>query len=66
MVGDWRSKKFARKFPRSIIEADPADRQKTQELPDDLIARGNAVGIVNNVGLECGLRASDGSSTSLA
>src|SRR5437016_12160541 len=51
MVGDWRSTEFARKFPRSIIETDLADRKKTQDLADDLIARGNVVGIVNNVGL---------------
>jgi len=50
MVGDWRGNKFARKFPRSIY-VDLADREKTQALADDLIARGNVVGIVNNVGL---------------
>jgi 3-oxoacyl-[acyl-carrier protein] reductase len=33
------------------MEADLADREKTQHLADDLIARGSVVGIVNNVGL---------------
>ena len=36
-------------FPGVFIEVDLADREKTQALPDDLIARGNVVGIVNNV-----------------
>jgi 3-oxoacyl-[acyl-carrier protein] reductase len=38
-------------FPGASIEADLGDREKTQALADDLIARGNVVGIVNNVGL---------------
>src|SRR6266404_4269 len=38
-------------FPGVFVEADLADRRKTQELAEDLIARGNVVGIVNNVGL---------------
>ncbi len=38
-------------FPGVFIEADLADRERTQALADDLIARGNVVGIVNNVGL---------------
>jgi 3-oxoacyl-[acyl-carrier protein] reductase len=38
-------------FPGVFIEVDLADREKTQALADDLIARGNVVGIVNNVGL---------------
>jgi 3-oxoacyl-[acyl-carrier protein] reductase len=33
------------------MEADLADREKTQDLADDLVARGSVVGIVNNVGL---------------
>jgi short-subunit dehydrogenase len=35
-------------FPGVFIETDLADRKKTQGLADDLIARGNVVGIVNN------------------
>ena len=38
-------------FPGVFIEVDLADRRKTQDLGEDLIARGNVVGIVNNVGL---------------
>jgi 3-oxoacyl-[acyl-carrier protein] reductase len=38
-------------FPGAFIETDLADREKTQALADDLIARGNILGIVNNVGL---------------
>src|SRR5258707_4810966 len=38
-------------FPGVFVEADLADRRKTQYLAEDLIARGNVVGIVNNVGL---------------
>jgi 3-oxoacyl-[acyl-carrier protein] reductase len=38
-------------FPGVLIEADLTDREKTQDFADDLIARGNVVGIVNNVGL---------------
>ncbi len=38
-------------FPGVFIEADLADREKTQDLAHDLIARGNVVGIVNNLGL---------------
>src|ERR1700756_302759 len=38
-------------FPGAFIETDLADREKTQALADDLVARGNVVGIVNNVGL---------------
>jgi 3-oxoacyl-[acyl-carrier protein] reductase len=38
-------------FPEVFIEADLADREKTQVLADDLLGRGSAVGIVNNVGL---------------
>jgi 3-oxoacyl-[acyl-carrier protein] reductase len=39
------------KFPGVFIKGDLADRQKAQDLADDLIARGNVVGIVNNVGV---------------
>jgi len=38
-------------FPGVFVEADLADRRKTQDLAEDLNARGNVVGIVNNVGL---------------
>jgi 3-oxoacyl-[acyl-carrier protein] reductase len=38
-------------FPGVFIEADLANRKKTRALADDLIARGNILGIVNNVGL---------------
>jgi hypothetical protein len=38
-------------FPGIFIEADLADREKTQVLADDLLARGSVVGIVNIVGL---------------
>jgi 3-oxoacyl-[acyl-carrier protein] reductase len=38
-------------FPGVFVEADLADRRKTQDLAEDLVARGNVVGIVNNVGL---------------
>src|SRR5258707_12219917 len=38
-------------FPGVFIEADLADRRKTQNLADDLNARGNVAGIVSNVGL---------------
>ena len=38
-------------FPGVFIKTDLADRKKTQDLADDLIARGNVVGIVNNVGV---------------
>ncbi len=38
-------------FPGVFLEADLADRRKTQDLAEDLNARGNVVGIVNNVGL---------------
>ncbi len=38
-------------FPGVFVEADLADRTKTQDLAEDLNARGNVVGIVNNVGL---------------
>jgi len=51
MVGDWRSKKLPANFPGVLIEANVADREKTQDIADDLVARGNVVGIVNNVGL---------------
>ncbi len=49
MIGVARSSPA--NFPGVFIEADLADREKTQDLADDLIARGNVVGIVNNVGL---------------
>jgi 3-oxoacyl-[acyl-carrier protein] reductase len=39
------------KFPGVFIKGDLADRQKAQDLADDLIARGNVVRIVNNVGV---------------
>jgi NAD(P)-dependent dehydrogenase (short-subunit alcohol dehydrogenase family) len=38
-------------FPGVFIEADLADRKKTHALAHDLIARGDVVGIVNNVGV---------------
>lgn len=38
-------------LPGVFIEVDLGDREKTQALADDLIARGNVVGIVNNVAL---------------
>jgi NAD(P)-dependent dehydrogenase (short-subunit alcohol dehydrogenase family) len=38
-------------LPGVFIEADLADREKTQALADDLIARRGILGIVNNVGL---------------
>ena len=38
-------------FPGVFVEVDLADRRKTQDLAEHLIARGNVVGIVNNVGL---------------
>lgn len=38
-------------FPGVFIEADLADQNQTQTLAKDLGARGNVVGIVNNVGL---------------
>lgn len=34
-----------------MSDRDLADREKPQALADDLIARGNILGIVNNVGL---------------
>jgi 3-oxoacyl-[acyl-carrier protein] reductase len=40
-----------RSFPGQFIEADLADHKQTQALADDLAARGNVFGIVNNVGL---------------
>jgi 3-oxoacyl-[acyl-carrier protein] reductase len=56
LVGDgWSVIGVARNspanFPGVFIEADLADREKTQDLADKLIARGNVVGIVNNVGV---------------
>src|SRR5258706_15146372 len=38
-------------FPGVFVEADLADRRKTQDLAEDLNARGNVVGIVNNAWL---------------
>lgn len=38
-------------FPGVFIEADLADRKKTHALAHDMIARGDVVGIVNNVGV---------------
>jgi hypothetical protein len=38
-------------FPGVFIEADLADQNQTQTLAKDLGARGNVLGIVNNVGL---------------
>ena len=38
-------------FPGVFIEADLADRGKTHALANDLVAQGNVLGIVNNVGL---------------
>ncbi len=38
-------------FPRVFIGTDLADRDKTQALANDLVARGHVLGIVNNVGL---------------
>jgi 3-oxoacyl-[acyl-carrier protein] reductase len=38
-------------FPGEFIEIDLADRDKTQDLADDLMRRTNVLGIVNNVGL---------------
>lgn len=38
-------------FPGVFIEADLADRKKTHALAHDQIARGDVVGIVNNVGV---------------
>src|ERR1700758_1085478 len=38
-------------FPGVFIKADLADRKKTQALADELVALGNVVGIVNNVGV---------------
>jgi len=38
-------------FPGEFIETDLADRDETQALGDDLRARSNVLGIVNNVGL---------------
>lgn len=49
VIGVARS--LAANFPGVFIEADLADREKTRALADDLIARGNILGIVNNVGL---------------
>ena len=51
MVGDWCGKKSPANFPGVFIEADLADRKKTHALGHDLIARGDVVGIVNNVGV---------------
>jgi NAD(P)-dependent dehydrogenase (short-subunit alcohol dehydrogenase family) len=56
LVGDrWSVIGVARNspanFPGVFIEADLADRKKTHALAHDLIARGNILGIVNNVGL---------------
>jgi NAD(P)-dependent dehydrogenase (short-subunit alcohol dehydrogenase family) len=48
--GGWSVIGVARNSPANFsgvfIEADLADRKKTQGLADDLIARGNVVGIV--------------------
>lgn len=49
MIGVARSSPA--NFPGVFIEADLADREKTQDLAHDLTARGNVVGIVNNLGL---------------
>lgn len=38
-------------FPGIFIETDLSDRRDTQALADELVARGNVLGIVNNVGL---------------
>jgi short-subunit dehydrogenase len=55
MEGGWSVIGVARSspanFPGVFIETDLADRKKTQDLADDLIARGNVAGIVDNVGL---------------
>jgi 3-oxoacyl-[acyl-carrier protein] reductase len=52
MGGGWSVIGVARSapanFPGVFIETDLGDRKKTQDLADDLIARGNVVGIVNN------------------
>ncbi len=37
--------------PGVFIETDLADRDKTQALANDLVARGHVLGLVNNVGL---------------
>jgi 3-oxoacyl-[acyl-carrier protein] reductase len=38
-------------FPGKFIEADLADRSRTESLANDLVAHGAVLGIVNNVGL---------------
>ena len=38
-------------FPGEFIEANLADRRQTESLASDLVARGNVLGIVNNVGV---------------
>ena len=38
-------------FPGDFIEANLADRQQTEAVASDLVARGNVLGIVNNVGV---------------
>jgi len=38
-------------FPGVFVEADLADRRETQDLAEELNARGKRGGIVNNVGL---------------
>jgi 3-oxoacyl-[acyl-carrier protein] reductase len=45
------ARRSPRCFPGVFIEADLADRNETQALAKDLGARGNVLGIVNNVGL---------------
>lgn len=45
------ARRSPRGFPGVFIEADLADQNETQTLAKDLGARGNVLGIVNNVGL---------------
>jgi 3-oxoacyl-[acyl-carrier protein] reductase len=45
------ARRSPRCFPGVFIEADLADQNETQALAKDLGARGNVLGIVNNVGL---------------
>src|SRR5246127_5629696 len=45
------ARRSPRSFPGVFIEADLADQNQTQALAKDLGARGNVLGIVNNVGL---------------
>jgi 3-oxoacyl-[acyl-carrier protein] reductase len=52
---DWSVIGVARSSPRSFpgvfIETDLADNKQTRALADDLAARGDVLGIVNNVGV---------------